>query len=373
MKEQTGKTKTNTVCLDVLKFAAACIVAFVWHYQHFAPTEGSPFADIFVFSYPNGWIMVELFFMLSGFGMVLGYAHKLLNHEISFGKYMRRRLDKIYPLFFFTLILVVILEFIYKAKVGETFVYGNFDLYHFFLNLVLCQDGLFVTHWSFNAPSWCISICFILYIILFIVFYHSKDITAAIYKFSGLGVLAAILLCLGWNYPFFNALVARGLICFSIGVILAYLYQNEERINTKIIGYFSFIVLMASYIMFRNNPIGINNLQLLFILFLSPMVILCTLYVPWINKLFSLRFFRYFGSLSMEIYLFHFIVQCAIRNIDIYCELGLNYSARRVWVMYVLATLLVSVLYKHLFAKLNARLFSGICDKLIKRKDCYDK
>lgn len=367
MKEQVCLTKTNTACIDILKFAAACIVAFVWHYQHFAPTEGSPFVNLFVFSYPNGWVMVELFFMLSGFGMVLGYANKVMNHEISFTNYMGKRLQKIYPLFFLTLVLVVILEFLYKAKMGETFVYPNFDLYHFFLNLVLCQNGVFVTDWSFNSPSWCISICFILYIILYIVFYHSKDIKVAVYKFAGLGLLASFILGMGWNYPILNSQVARGLICFSIGVVLAYFYQNEDRINTKIIGYLSLVVLMICYIMFRNNPVGINNFQMLFILFLSPMIILSTLYVPWINKLFSLRFFRYLGSLSMEIYLFHFIVQCAIRNIDIYWGLGLNYSARKVWVVYVLATLLVSVIYKHLFAKLNESFFSGICSKIIRK------
>lgn len=95
-------------------------------------------------------------------------------------------------------------------------------------------------------------------------------------------------------------------------------------------------------------------------------IILSTLYIPWINKLFSLRFFRYLGSLSMEIYLFHFIVQCAIRNIDIYWGLGLNYSARKVWVVYVLATLLVSVIYKHLFAKLNTKFFDKVRNILIK-------
>lgn len=366
VKEQVNLARTNTTCLDFLKFAGACIVAFIWHYQHFSPAEGSPFDTIFVFTYPNGWLMVELFFMLSGFGMVIGYAQKLISHEISFAGYMGRRLNKIYPLFFLTLILVVFLELIYKAKTGETFVYGNFDVYHFFLNVVLCQDGIFGTDWSYNSPSWCISICFILYIILFIVFYHSKDIKTAVYKFAGLGVLGVIVLNLGWNYPLLNSLVARGIICFAIGVFLAYFYQKEEMFNTKLIGYLSFVIIMVCYFAFRGNPISVNNLQMLFILFLSPMIIFCTLYVPCINKLFSLRFFRYLGSLSLEIYLFHFVVQCAIRNIDIYYGLELNYSARRVWVLYVMATLIVSILYKLLFAKPSEALFQKICTKFVK-------
>lgn len=165
MNEQINFSKTNTACLNSVKFFGACIVAFVWHYQHFAPVDRSPFDFIFVFSYSYGWLMVELFFMLSGFGMLLGYGNKILNRQMAFPVYMRKRLNKIYPLFFVTMILVIVLEIIYKVKTRETFVYSNFDLYHLFLNVILCHDGLFVMDWSFNAPSWCISICFILYAI----------------------------------------------------------------------------------------------------------------------------------------------------------------------------------------------------------------
>lgn len=365
MKEQICSTKTNTICLDAVKFFGACIVAFVWHYQHFEPDGGDPFGAFFAFSYPYGWLMVELFFMLSGFGMMVGYGSKVLGHLISFPQYMKKRLNKIYPLFFVTLVIVTLLELIFKAKTGHTFVYPNFDLYHLFLNIILCHDGLFVTDWSFNSPSWCISICFILYAVFFAVFYFSKNEQAAVYKFVCLGILGSVVLNLGWNYPVLNSLVARGLFCFSIGVVLAYFYQNEHLFNTKFIGYLYFIVLIGCYVAYRVKPSIIGNMHMFFILFIAPMIIICTLFVPWINRFLSMHIFTYLGSLSMEIYLFHFPVQCAIKNIDIYCKLGLNYSSQKIWVLYAVFTILVSIVYKQLFEKKITTFFINACEHLI--------
>ena len=170
------------LCLDSIKGGAACIVAFAWHYAHFRPKEGFPFYNIAPLSYDYGWIMVELFFMLSGFGMMLGYSEKILKHEISFKNYLFKRIAKLYPLFFLTLILVTILEFIYKIKVGETFVYSNYDIYHFILNLLFIQDGILGTELSFNGPSWCISISFFLYILFYYIAYKSKSKNEIYYR-----------------------------------------------------------------------------------------------------------------------------------------------------------------------------------------------
>ena len=90
-------------------------------------THGLPFANIFKWSYSKGYIIVELFFMLSGFGMFLGYNVNISMCQISFKQYIIKRIKKIYPLFFFTLILVTTLEIWYKHLTGKTFVYQHFD------------------------------------------------------------------------------------------------------------------------------------------------------------------------------------------------------------------------------------------------------
>lgn len=260
-------TKIPTNCLFTLKFISSFIIAFIVHYRHFPMNHGFPFAYIFKWSYQSGHKIVELFFMLSGFGMFLGYNEKICRHEISFKVYIMKRIKKLYPLFFFTLILVTLLEIWHMHLTGKTFVYNNFDCWHFFMNLILCQDGIFGTEWSFNAPSWCISICFILYLIHFAIMYFSKEKTKALYIYIILMFFGLAILSNRYNYPFLlNQLFGRGLSCFSIGVILANIYLNSHKLNIYLIGYLGLIILVLYYTIFISTYkaiIGNNSFFLL--------------------------------------------------------------------------------------------------------------
>lgn len=291
--------------------------------------------------------------MLSGFGMFLGYNVNISMCQITFKQYIIKRIKKIYPLFILTLILVTILEIWYKHLTGKTFVYHHFDCWHFFINLILCQDGIFGTEYSFNAPSWCISICFILYIIHFSVIYFSKEKINVIYiyiilMFLGLGIISMKL-----NYPFLlNLFFGRGLSCFSIGVILANIYINSNKLNTNLIGYICLIILVFYYSVYisRYNAI-IGNNSFIFIMLISPSIIISILYVSWLNKLLSMKPMLFLGSLSINIYLLHFIMQCIIRNMDLYFKLKLDYSLKKTWLLYCNSTIIVSAVYNKFFEK----------------------
>ena len=72
--------------IDGLKGIGAIIIAFFWHYQHFTQYDvrKAPLYSIFFVSHTYGYLMVELFFVLSGFGMMVGYADRVYQKEISF-------------------------------------------------------------------------------------------------------------------------------------------------------------------------------------------------------------------------------------------------------------------------------------------------
>lgn len=353
------KNRPNTQCLNTLKFIAACVVAFLWHYQHFAPADGYPFSRVFIWSYRYGFLMVELFFMLSGFGMYMGYFSRIQAREIRFGEYLVKRLRKIYPLFFRTLFLVCVLEVCHIWLAGELFVYPNFDLWHLFLNLILCQDGIFGTEWSFNSPSWCISICFINYMFFYgiVYFFRSRKGVAATY--AGLGILGIIVLMAGLDFPFLiNYQMARGLAGFSMGVLLATAYEmagqsnimvnskSNAHFDTKIIGYGSFAILLVLYVLYIFTREPSDYMQLTFILVTGPAIIMSILYVPWLNRLLSWSGFKDFGALSLGIYLFHFPVQCMIRNLDLWYSWNMDYSNEVMWLVYVASTICIAVTYR---------------------------
>ena len=48
-------------CIDGIKGLGACIIAFLWHYQHFIMPPDVPLYRIFPVLYENGYIFVELF------------------------------------------------------------------------------------------------------------------------------------------------------------------------------------------------------------------------------------------------------------------------------------------------------------------------
>jgi peptidoglycan/LPS O-acetylase OafA/YrhL len=342
---KTSNIPTN--CLSTLKFILSFNIAFVYHYKHFPVKNGLPFANLFKWSYSKGLILVELFFMLSGFGMFLGYGEKIIKRELTFKQYIMKRILKLYPLFFLTTILITILEIWHKHLTGKTFIYGNFDCWHFFMNLILCQDGIFGTEFSFNGPSWCISICFILYIIHFAIMYFSKEKINAIYSYIILAFIGLSIISMRWNYPFIlNQMVGRGLSCFSIGVILANIYLISDKLNTTLIGYLSLIILTLYYLFYytRYNLI-IGNFRFVFIMIISPLIIFSCLYVSWINKFLSKKPMIFLGSLSINIFLLHFIVQCIIINIDLNFKIRLNYSLKKIWLLYCFSTIIVSFIY----------------------------
>ena len=319
---KTSNIPTN--CLSTLKFISSFIIAFVYHYIHFPAKNGVPFANLFKWSYSKGGILVELFFMLSGFGMFLGYGDKIIKRELTFKQYIMKRILKLYPLFFLTTILITILEIWHKHLTGKTFIYDYFDCWHFFMNLILCQDGIFGTEFSFNAPSWCISICFILYIIHFAIMYFSKEKINAIYSYIILTFIGLSIISMRWN-----------------------------KLNTTLIGYLGLIILTLYYLIHNTRyNIIIGNFKFVFIMIFSPLIIFSCLYVSWINKFLSIKPMIFLGSLSMDIYLLHFIVQCFIINIDLNFQIRLNYSLKKIWFLYCFSTIIVSFIYNKYVDKL---------------------
>lgn len=334
--------RKNTLCLDGLKGIGAFIIAFMWHYQHFAMESGNyPLSKIFPISFNYGYLMVELFFMLSGFGMMMGYGDKILNHEISFKDYIFKRIKKIYPIFLLTLLLTILFELIYLKLYGSLFIYQNFDIYHLVLNIFCMQNGVFGTDWSFNSPSWCISICLILYCIMYYIVYKSKNKNEVLYKYIFILCITFILK----EFGIINALLFRGIMCYSVGVILSFIYENRKSFNYKLIGYISLFFLIGTYYVLRKYFNYVGNIDMLMIIGIGPAIILTLLFNELSNVVLRIKPLLLLGSLSLSIYLFHFPIQCLIKIIDKVLKLHINYHSIYIWIIYVVSVLLVTFIY----------------------------
>ena len=334
--------------IDGLKGVSACLIAFVWHYQHFLPIDAAPFRNVFFVCYHYGDHIVELFFMLSGFGMMLGYSQKIFSQSISFPQYIKKRIIKLYPLFLISTFIVYILQLFIHHRIGEYFVYKNYDVYHLVLNILLLQNGALETEWSFNSPSWVISVLMLLYCLFYFVCYIAKNDRKTYYFFAVFALIGGAIIIKGDAYPLINSLVGRGLSCFSIGVLLHLIFQKKICFNSKLFGVLGLILIISTYVLLRldkQNYVG--NTRLLMIFGISPMIIICSMCLPWISKILCFKPFVILGKISLAVYLLHFPIQCILIIINHYF-IEINFGNRLIWILYAAITLLFSFLYTFL-------------------------
>lgn len=208
---------------DVLRGVAAFVIA-LYHWQHFYITGTAPLSPdikttlplyhVFAFFYEEGFLAVDLFFMLSGFIFFWLYADKIAQRKITAYAFSVIRLSRLYPLHFATLLLVACLQWYQWRHTGAYFIYPFNDVYHFVLQL------FFVNSWglehgpSFNGPAWSISVEVFLYTVFFIC------CGLRLLRTGWLLLLAAagILLC------FFYAPLGQGLFAFFTGGLAYYTY-----------------------------------------------------------------------------------------------------------------------------------------------------
>ena len=163
--------------LDALRGVAALSVV-LWHWQHFffiGTTPGSfdverqPLYSIFWVFYHRGMLAVELFFALSGFIFFWLYSERIASAAMNWWEFGVLRLSRLYPLHLATLLIVAAGQWWFVSHTGSYFVYENNDAYHFGLNVLFANSWGLENGYSFNAPSWSVSVEMMLYVMFFLV------------------------------------------------------------------------------------------------------------------------------------------------------------------------------------------------------------
>ena len=175
-----------------------CALAIlIFHYQHFfhKGTTASdfdrarqPFYFLFSTVYNSGHFAVQIFWCISGLIMTHSYINK---KSTSARDYTLSRFARLYPLHFFTLLVVTALQQISFHRLNTFQIYPLNDLYHFLLNLFFVQSWGFQKGFSFNAPTWSVSVEIAIYVIFFFVISFLKRfkvwvpiVVLALYKLS---------------------------------------------------------------------------------------------------------------------------------------------------------------------------------------------
>ncbi|PSO16644.1 acyltransferase [Bradyrhizobium sp. MOS003] len=165
------REKAHVLPLDSIRGIAATSV--VIHHLLLMPTFLAAFphnAWIDCSFFRSAWLLVDLFFVLSGMVMGLSYIENDFT-RFSLREFLIRRLARVYPLHIVMLLANLVFRLLRiglvmaGVVVAAPTVFEVNNAYSFVLNVLLLHSMGFIDYLSWNAPSWSISVEFYTYLV----------------------------------------------------------------------------------------------------------------------------------------------------------------------------------------------------------------
>lgn len=341
--------------LEVVRFISALSV-LVWHYQHFfyigkKPTdfirEQQPLYSLLSLFYNYGFYGVQVFWCISGFIFFWKYREAIASKTITYKKFFVLRFSRLYPLHFFTLLLVLGLQAIYFAQNDGFFVYQDNDMPHFMYQLFLASNWGFEKGFSFNGPIWSISIEVLIYCFFFLILQKiSKSLAVNI---------VILLICLATKYFKVSSPIFDCLAFFYIGGFAAIAYKHIQTIKYKnTLLYISIFILLASPVFIYLTSIYQHKyFATLFLMSYTPILLfVCAQHFnvpPTMQKTIEAA-----GNMTYSSYLIHFPIQLAVAICCLNTEQKTSYYSTVFFIGFILLTLVFSY-YIHRLLELPAQ------------------
>ena len=287
------QSSDRLVYLDALRGLSALAIAIFWHYQTLgAPTQtNAPIftdgplytAPIVGLLYRYGYVAVDFFFLISGLVFHHVYERQIAAGVVSARRFFGWRFSRLYPLHFLTLCVTAILVWTYHGLTGRFPIptYPWNDAYHFLLNLLFLQKGFFDRGFSFNSPTWSLSVEAFLYAWFFIAARRRvADWTVFLFVLIGLAIWIS-----GRRDMFIlNGEISRGIVGFFVGMLIGRLTERPDCAR----------IVMFAY-------------PMAWLLFGTLLVALQTW--PRLQRLLAFRPLALLGELSLAVYLVNMPLQ----------------------------------------------------------------
>ena len=201
---------------------------FIWFIIYFHTAPKTPFfsaipGNEFLTLY-GGTLGNSMFFVLSGFLLSWGYRKRIRERTVSFPDYLGRRLAKLYPPYFISTIVMILLNVLEYGLSAINLKMVVFDL-------LLQSGGGLVASSPYNGPGWFLSALFVCYLVYYLIAYHTRHSTA--YRCAiGLGIAwGYILICGNWTLPFCFSQNGKAFMNFFVGCALTEIYPYFARLK----------------------------------------------------------------------------------------------------------------------------------------------
>ncbi len=295
--------KNKIFFLESLRGIAAICVA-LFHFQGGSFITENPFIR-------NAWLMVDFFFVLSGFVIAYNYQDQLKSVRDCYIFQIKRFL-RLYPLHLFMLFTFLIIEF-GKYFLGIYFgIQSNVEAFSinnhssFMLNLLLLHN-IFDGTLTWNGPSWSISsefYTYILFALLTLYFYKNRYLYFAI---TTLIILTAFMMLYFSDMTANNGFL-RCIYSFFLGVCV---YHLSKFFNFRCPSFMVYVILFFTFISIcfseGEKIIGIN----IFIPILFGILILSLNSSPddiLLKRFLNNKYLIRLGTISYGIYMIHMAV-----------------------------------------------------------------
>lgn len=182
----------------------------------------------------GGYAGVAYFFVLSGFCMMLGYRDKVMGSDFSYVGYLKKRVMKILPLHWITLLVTLGIMLVRRGTIG--------NVRNLLVNVVLLQswipDGS--VYFSYNAVSWYLSTAlFAIIVFPILVIFLEQQTTRDKFIFGLLILVVYLLVAFRMPNADRHAMLyihpLSRLLDFIVGMYMAYFYfeiKKYERIRS---------------------------------------------------------------------------------------------------------------------------------------------
>ena len=278
----------------------------------------------------NAFHLVDFFLVLSGFVMTHGFEARI-GRDLSCRNFILDRLARIYPLHFFFLMVFLayectkLLVSYYGIQLTKPVFVDN-NLATFISNLFLVHSMGLHDNYSYNVPSWTVSVEFVTYCLFGFALLTARSANTRILTAIAAVILSSVFLLMvpqKFMHATYDYGLFRGVYGFALGYLAYHLSIRLEAGGFKLPGAsgFEFIALIAVSIFIVNvtdaSPFAVTSSML----FALTMVVF-SFDQGIFSKMLCARGFQSIGNWSYPIYLGHFLI---ISLIGIVIRHGMGY------------------------------------------------
>lgn len=300
---------------------------------------------------PNGYLGVDIFFVLSGF-LITGIIYQeMAEKQFSLKQFYLRRMKRILPAFFTVLFSTLLVGYwLFEAQDFQALYKSAFSAVFFGANIYFARNAGYFDSASEEKPLlhfWSLSVeeqfYFIFPLFLLLLFKLPKLLR---WKWVILSFLLGLLLVsvvipLPWQHYYLSHF--RFIEMLSGAMLAIFVYEYRPQLSNKISLFGSGLSLtLLIFILFSEHittPLAYFSLFLFGVSFLVVILLFCNEKPHLISKLFSLPPVVWIGKLSYSLYLWHWVVLAFARYIYQQSELPIEWQIACFAIILCLSTL----------------------------------